>query len=203
MRCFHQVCVQCCFIFSAAHIDSTLRVSSHTLARSYRRVGGSDFAQLLKVCFQKAGIDVFLDVDNLGQGQFDEQLWKRINAAKNVVLVWTKGCEWCIVLCVELGDGGCLRRCEVLAHTGVTVCRTGMDRFLDEEDIGRQDFVRKEYALALKLKKNIVPVKHEDFVFADKGRVPADVQHVLGLNAIPWISAYREASFDRLKNALM
>jgi len=137
---------------------------------SYRRIGGSDFAQLLKVCFQKAGIDVFLDVDNLGQGQFDEQLWKRINAAKNVVLVWTKGC---------------------------------MDRFLDEEDIGRQDFVRKEYALALKLKKNIVPVKHEDFVFADKGRVPADVQHVLGLNAIPWISAYREASFDRLKNALM
>ena len=60
---------------------------------SYRRVGGSDFAQLLKVCFQKVGIDVFLDVDNLGQGQFDEQLWKRINAAKNIVLVWTKGCK--------------------------------------------------------------------------------------------------------------
>jgi hypothetical protein len=66
---------------------------SQICAHSYRRVGGSDFAQLLKVCFQKVGIDVFLDVDNLGQGQFDEQLWKRINAAKNVVLVWTKGCE--------------------------------------------------------------------------------------------------------------
>lgn len=88
-----------CFIFSAAHTRNILRVSSHSFARSYRRVGGSDFAQLLKVCFQKAGIDVFLDVDNLGQGQFDEQLWKRINAAKNVVLVWTKGCEWCILLC--------------------------------------------------------------------------------------------------------
>jgi hypothetical protein len=60
---------------------------------SYRRVGGSDFAQLLKVCFQKVGVDVFLDVDNLGQCQFDEQLWKRINAAKNIVLVWTKGCR--------------------------------------------------------------------------------------------------------------
>ena len=78
-----------------------------------------------------------------------------------------------------------------------------MDRFLDEEDIGRQDFVRKEYALALKLKKNIVPVKHEDFVFPEKNRVPTDAQPVLGLNAIPWISAYREASFERLKNALM
>ena len=85
----------------------------------------------------------------------------------------------------------------------LTVWCAGMDRFLDEEDIGRQDFVRKEYALALKLKKNIVPVKHEDFVFPDKSSVPADVQPVLGLNAIPWISAYREASFDRLKNALM
>ena len=61
----------------------------------------------------------------------------------------------------------------------VIVCCAGMDRFLDEEDIGRQDFVRKEYALALKLKKNIVPVKHEDFVFPDKVRVPADVQPVM------------------------
>ena len=63
--------------------------------------------------------------------------------------------------------------------------------------------VRKEYALALKLKKNIVPVKHEDFVFPEKNRVPTDVQAVVGMNAIPWISAYREASFERLKNALM
>ena len=78
-----------------------------------------------------------------------------------------------------------------------------MDRFLDEEDIGRQDFVRKEYALALKLKKNIVPVKHEDFVFPEKNRVPTDAQPGLGMNAIPWISAYREASFEGLKNALM
>jgi hypothetical protein len=78
-----------------------------------------------------------------------------------------------------------------------------MDRFLGEEDIGRQDFVRKEYALALKLKKNIVPVKHEDFVFPDKNSVPTDVGSVMGLNAIPWISAYREASFERLRNALM
>jgi hypothetical protein len=85
----------------------------------------------------------------------------------------------------------------------VTDCGAGMDRFLDEEDIGRQDFVRKEYALALKLKKNFVPVKHEDFVFPEKSRVPADVQPVVGMNAIPWISAYREASFERLKNALM
>jgi len=34
---------------------------------SYRRKGGSDFAQLLKVCFKSMGLEVFLDVDNLGQ----------------------------------------------------------------------------------------------------------------------------------------
>ncbi len=59
------------------------------------------------------------------------------------------------------------------------------------------------YALALKLKKNIVPVKHEDFVFPDKNSVPTDVESVIILNAIPWFSVYREASFERLRNALM
>jgi hypothetical protein len=38
------------------------------------------------------GLEVFLDVDNLGQGAFDQQLWKTLGGAKNVVLVWTKGC---------------------------------------------------------------------------------------------------------------
>jgi hypothetical protein len=92
---------------------------------------------------------------------------------------------------------------EALGTSPIAGDALSVSPLLDEEDIGRQDFVRKEYALALKLKKNIVPVKHEDFVFPDKGRVPADVQPVMGMNAIPWISAYREASFDRLKNALM
>jgi hypothetical protein len=57
------------------------------------------------------GLEVFLDVDNLGQvraqklnaraferfdsllqGAFDQQLWKTLGGAKNVILVWTKGC---------------------------------------------------------------------------------------------------------------
>jgi hypothetical protein len=48
-------------------------------------------------------------------------------------------------------------------HYLTTGCCAGMDRFWGEEDIGRQDFVRKEYAFAIELKKNIVPVKHDDF----------------------------------------
>lgn len=40
-----------------------------------------------------------------------------------------------------------------------------MDRFLDGSDTAETDFVRKEYRLAMQLKKNMVAVKHEDFVF--------------------------------------
>ena len=61
--------------------------------------------QRILAAAQKAGIDVFLDVDNLGQGQFDEQLWKRINAAKNVVLVWTKGCKYICACCAVTMSG--------------------------------------------------------------------------------------------------
>jgi hypothetical protein len=46
------------------------------------------------------------------------------------------------------------------------------------------DFVRKEYALALKLKKNIVPVAHEEFDWPDRSRLPKDCEAVLSLNAV-------------------
>ena len=56
----------------AAHHGDTLhrdteQVPSCDIFISYRRKGGSDFAQLLKVCFKSMGLEVFLDVDNLGQ----------------------------------------------------------------------------------------------------------------------------------------
>ena len=46
------------------------------------------------------------------------------------------------------------------------------------------DFVRKEYALALKLKKNIVPVAHEEFDFPDASRLPKDCAGVMSMNAV-------------------
>ena len=38
------------------------------------------------------GLNVFLDVDNLGQGDFAAQILYRMRRAKNVVLAWTPGC---------------------------------------------------------------------------------------------------------------
>lgn len=59
---------------------------------SYRRVGGADFAHLLKLQLRAAGLEVFLDVENLGTGNFSDQLVSSLTASRNVILVWTKGC---------------------------------------------------------------------------------------------------------------
>jgi hypothetical protein len=115
-------------------------------------------------------LDVFLDVENLGSGAFDDALWTQLSSAKNVVCVWTQGC---------------------------------MDRFLKDNDLMQTDFVRKEYALALRLQKNIIPVKHESFEFPQPSDLPADVREILKMNAIPWIGAYRDASFEKLLSALI
>jgi hypothetical protein len=57
-------------------------------------VGGADFAQLLKLQLQAAPFHfkVFLDVENLGAGRFDESLSLSLKRSKNVVLLWTAGC---------------------------------------------------------------------------------------------------------------
>ena len=58
------------------------------------------------------------------------------------------------------------------------------------------DFVRKEYALALKLKKNIVPVAHEEFDWPDRSRLPKDCDSVMDLNAVKY-------ALDALINTLL
>jgi TIR domain len=137
---------------------------------SYRRVGGADFAHLLKLCLTAMGLHVFLDVENLGQGKFDDKLIRSLQCSNNVLLVWTKGC---------------------------------MDRFLDGEDSQGADFVRMEYALSLKHRKNIVPVYKEDFQFPTEDQLPVDVKGILSYNAIKFIGEYREASLGKIKKSLV
>ena len=81
------------------------------------------------------GLEVFLDVDNLGQvraqklnvgackwsdsllqGAFDQQLWKTLGGAKNVILVWTKGC-----MDRFLDDNDPTNQGEMIAHAAQTV----------------------------------------------------------------------------------
>jgi hypothetical protein len=78
-----------------------------------------------------------------------------------------------------------------------------MDRFMDDNDITKEDFVRKEYKMALMLKKNIIPVYKEDFEFPKVERLPEDMKPILLLNAVRFVSEYREATMEAIRKMLV
>lgn len=116
------------------------------------------------------GLEVFLDVENLGTGKFDDKLVRCLQTSNNVLCVWTKGC---------------------------------CDRFLGDNDPSNNDFVRREYALALRYRKNIVPVYKEDFEFPQEDKMPDDVKQILSYNAVKWVGEYRDASIEKIKKSLI
>ena len=77
-----------------------------------------------------------------------------------------------------------------------------MDRFLDGKDYS-QDFVAKEYMFALQNKMNILPIYKEDFEFPEESRLPEEIRPVLLINALKFVSEYREASLEKVKNQLI
>ena len=54
---------------------------------SYRRATGAQLASLLKVHLHVRGLSVFLDVDELGSGKFDEAILTTISRSSNVIMV--------------------------------------------------------------------------------------------------------------------
>lgn len=56
---------------------------------SYRRINGAQLASLLKVHLQLRGFSVFLDIERLNAGKFDEGLLTSIAQSKNFILVLT------------------------------------------------------------------------------------------------------------------
>nr|CAI5841076.1 unnamed protein product [Callosobruchus analis] len=58
---------------------------------SYRRSNGSQLASLLKVHLQLRGFSVFIDVERLEAGKFDNNLLQSIHKAKHFLLVLTPG----------------------------------------------------------------------------------------------------------------
>jgi len=58
---------------------------------SYRRSNGSQLASLLKVYLESRQFSVFLDIDRLEAGKFDNNLLQSIKEARNFVLVLTSG----------------------------------------------------------------------------------------------------------------
>ncbi|XP_051014015.1 NAD(+) hydrolase SARM1 [Acomys russatus] len=58
---------------------------------SYRRNSGSQLASLLKVHLQLHGFSVFIDVEKLEAGKFEDKLIQSVMAARNFVLVLSAG----------------------------------------------------------------------------------------------------------------
>ena len=54
---------------------------------SYRREGGYAMARLVYECLRNAGLSVFLDLEELRSGQFNEKLYEEIEKCKNFVLI--------------------------------------------------------------------------------------------------------------------
>lgn len=74
------------------NLDKTLDVFV-----SYRRSNGSQLASLLKVHLQLRGFSVFIDVERLEAGKFDNNLLQSIKQAKHFLLVLTpRALERCI-----------------------------------------------------------------------------------------------------------
>lgn len=54
---------------------------------SYRREGGYAMARLVYECLRNVGLSVFLDLEELRSGQFNEKLYEEIDKCKNFVLI--------------------------------------------------------------------------------------------------------------------
>lgn len=54
---------------------------------SYRREGGYTMARLVYECLRNIGLSVFLDLEELRSGQFNEKLYEEIEKCKNFILI--------------------------------------------------------------------------------------------------------------------
>jgi hypothetical protein len=71
--------------------------SAYDVFVSYRRESGGQTARLVRDALQVRGWRVFLDVEDLDRGYFDEALLKTIAATRNFVLILSAGClERCV-----------------------------------------------------------------------------------------------------------
>ena len=59
---------------------------------SYRRDGGSDVSRIVADYLESSGYDVFLDVDSLGGGHFDEMILREIDKKDTFILICSPGC---------------------------------------------------------------------------------------------------------------
>ena len=100
---------------------------------SYRRQGGFEVAKHIKDLLERDGYSVSFDVDNLRNGDFNQQLMERISKCKDFILI----------LDAHVFDKD--------------------DKINTKGEKGKEDWLINEIAEALKAKKNIIPVMLDGF----------------------------------------
>jgi len=135
---------------------------------SYRRKGGYDTAKLIYERLKMDGYSVSFDLDTLENGNFGNELQKRIKKCKDFIII---------------------------LNTGIFDC------FTEPDYNPKDDWVRIEIECALKEKKNIVPLKMEDFAYPK--RLPSDIKDITRINAIDLSPEHFEAAYEKLKSTFL
>ncbi len=110
---------------SSSH-ESTITMTDNGVFISYRRGTGSDVARIMQEYLEGQSFDVFLDVDSLGAGHFDEQLLREIESRRIFVLICSPGC---LDRCVHEGDW-VRRELEYAIQTGRHIVPVTMPQFV-------------------------------------------------------------------------
>jgi hypothetical protein len=66
--------------------------NKHDVFISYRRKGGEHLAGRIKEALGLRGFSIFMDVEDLKAGKFDEALFREIEEAKDVLVIMTEDC---------------------------------------------------------------------------------------------------------------
>jgi len=114
------------------------------------------------------GYSVSFDLDTLENGNFGNELEKRIKKCKDFIII---------------------------LNTGIFDCFTEPD--YNQKD----DWVRIEIGCALAAKKNIVPLKMEDFAYPR--RLPNDIKDLAKINSIDLSPEHFEAAYEKMKNTFL
>jgi cell division protein FtsB len=135
---------------------------------SYRRKGGYDTAKLIYERLKMDGYSVSFDLDTLENGNFGNELEKRIKKCKDFIII---------------------------LNTGIFDC------FSEPDYNPKDDWVRIEIGCALAAKKNIVPLRMEDFVYPK--RLPSDIKDITKINSIDISPEHFEAGYEKMKNTFL
>lgn len=126
---------------------------------------------------------MFIDVERLEAGKFDNGLLNSIRQAKNFVLVLTPDA---LHRCIDDNE------CKDWVHRVSTERELKKREVCDEFQLQLQEIVA-----ALNSNCNIIPIMDQQFNWPEN--LPEDMRSVAHFNGVSWIHDYQDACIDKLE----